>query len=140
MSATHSNPGSWAETQQRNSRALAAWTAAWVASVALATFGHKFLWDGNKAISLLVILLQVAIGAGMILSNKRLLLGLDEMQQRIQLEAMGVTLGVALVAGIAYSALDATNVIPFDAEIGLLVGLMGITYLVTVVTRTRRFA
>lgn len=140
MSATQTNPGGWARTQQRNTRMLAAWTAAWVATVALATFGHKFLWDGDKFISLLVIVIQVAIGAGMILSNKRLLLGLDEMQQRIQLEAMGVTLGVALVAGIAYSALDATDVISFDAEISLLIGLLGITYLVAVISRARRFA
>lgn len=140
MSATDSTSGRWARAQVHNTRVLAGWTAAWVATVALATFGHKFLWDGNRAISALAIVLQVAIGAGMILSNKRLLLGLDEMQQRIQLEAMGITLGVALVAGIAYSALDATNLIPFDAEIGLLVGLMGITYLVAVVTRSRRFA
>ena len=140
MSATHTNSGGWAEEQRRNTRALGAWTAAWVATVALATFGHKFVWDGNKTISLVVIVLQVAIGAGMILSNKRLLLGLDELQQRLQLEAMGITLGVALVAGIAYSALDATNLIPFDAEIGLLVGLMGITYRVAIVGLGRRFS
>lgn len=139
MTATQTNAGGWAETQRQNTRVLAIWTAAWVATVALATFGHKFLWDGNKTISLLVLLVQVAVGAGMILSNKRLLLGLDELQQRIQLEAMGITLGVALVAGIAYSALDATNIIPVDAEIGLLVGLMGITYLAAVITRSRRF-
>ncbi len=140
MATADTNSGSWAQAQVHNTRVLAVWTAAWVVTVALATFGHKFLWDGNKTISLVVIMLQVAVGAGMILSNKRLLLGLDEMQQRIQLEAMGITLGVALVAGIAYSALDATNLIPFDAEIGLLVGLMGLTYLVAVITRTRRFA
>ena len=140
MSVTQTNAGNWARSQQRNTRVLALWTAAWVAAVARAAFGHTFLWDGNKAISVAAIALQVAIGAGMILANKRLLLGLDELQQRIQLEAMGITLGVALVAGIAYSALDATNVIPFDAEIGLLVALMGITYLVAIVTRSRRFS
>lgn len=140
MPATQSNTGNWAEAQRRNTRGLALWTAAWLATVALATFGHEFLWGGHKAFSALAIVLQVAVGAGMILSNKRLLLGLDELQQRIQLEAMGITLGVALVAGIACAALDATNLAPFDAEIGLLVGLMGITYFAAVISRTRRFA
>lgn len=140
MAASQSSPGNWAATQRRNNLKLALWTAAWVASVALATFGHKFLWDGNTTLSLVVIAAQFAIGIGMIFSNKNLLQSLDELQQRIQLEAMGITLGVAMVAGIAYSALDATDVIPFDAEIGLLVGLMGLTYLVAVITRSRRFS
>ena len=53
---------------------------------------------------------------------------------------MGITLGVVLVAGIAYSALDATNLIPFDAEIGLLVALMGLTYFAALVQRTRSYS
>ena len=64
----------------------------------------------------------------MILANRRHLNGLDEMQQKIQLNAMGLSLGVGLVTGLAYSNLDVTNVIPFDAEISHLVILMGLTY------------
>ena len=61
------------------------------------------------------------------------------MMQKVQLEAMGISLGVAIVGGIAYSMMDVTNVIPFDAEIGGLVGLIGITYLVSVFINMKRY-
>jgi hypothetical protein len=50
------------------------------------------------------------------------------MQQKIQLEAMGLSIGIGVVVGLAYSNLDLANVIESDAEIGLMVLLMGLTY------------
>ncbi len=54
--------------------------------------------------------------------------GLDEMHQKIQLEAMALSLGVGLIAGLGYSNLDIATVIAFDAKISHLVILMGLTY------------
>ena len=85
-------------------------------------------------------MLQVAVGAGMVFANKRHLLDLDELQQHIQLNAMGITLGVTLVAGIAYSTLDIADVIGVDAEISVLVLLMGVTYITAAIVGTRRFS
>jgi hypothetical protein len=76
----------------------------------------------------LAILLNVGIGFGMILANKNSLRGLDELQQKIQLEAMALSLGVGLVVGLGYSIMDTSNLISFDAEISHLVILMGLTY------------
>ena len=56
-----------------------------------------------------------------------------------QLEAMAITLGITLIAGIAYSSLDIVNVISGDAEISFLVMLMGITYLVSLLVVRRRY-
>ena len=67
---------------------------------------------------------------GYILANVRHLKSLDEMHQKIQLEAMGLSLGVGLVVGLAYSNLDVTGLIGFHAEISHLVMLMGLTYAV----------
>lgn len=128
----------WAATVARNTVRLGYWTAAWVATMALATFGPIFLWSDRVA-SLLAVLVNLAIGFGMILAHKRYLKGLDEMQQKIQLEAMGLSLGIGLVVGLAYSNLDAANVITSDAEIGFLVLLMGLTYSAGVIVGCRRY-
>lgn len=128
----------WAVRQKHNTQRLAVWTAAWVVSMAVATFGPTFIWAGDKLLSVIAIGVNVAVGAGMIIANKRHLLGLDEMQQRVQLEAMGITLGVGLVAGLGYSLLDITDVIAVDAEIAFLVILMSLTYLTALVTGMRR--
>ena len=129
----------WTEKVHKSTVRLAVWTIAWVISVAVPAFGPAFLWGENDLINSLVIILNVSIGIGMITANIRHIKLQDEMMQKIQLEAMGIALGVAIVGGIAYSMLDVTNVIPFDAEIGLLVGFIGITYLISLFTNLRRY-
>lgn len=114
------------------------WTVLWVVTVAIPAFG-PLIWGENNLINLLAILLNIGVGIGMIIANIQHIKLQDEMMQKVQLEAMGISLGVAVVGGIAYSMLDATNVIPFDAEIGRLVGLIGITYLITLFVNMRRY-
>ena len=74
----------------------------------------------------------------MIVANKNHLKGLDEMQQKIQLDAMAISLGVGIVCGISYSLLDQTNLISYDAEISHLIILMSLTYMAgTIIGRIR---
>jgi hypothetical protein len=107
---------------------LAAWTMAWLLSTAVATFGPIALWD-NIGMSVLAIIINLLVGIGMIRANVSLFATYDELQKEIHLKATGITLGLSLVLGISYSLLDISNVMAGDAEIGVLVGLMGIIYL-----------
>jgi hypothetical protein len=126
--------------QRSNSlRRLGFWTFAWTLSVALASFGEEFLWEGNQMLNLAAIGLNLFIGILMILANRRLIENLDELEKKIQLESMGLTLGLTLVVGLAYSLLDITNVIPWDAEISFLVIFMGLCYLTTTFLNSRRY-
>ena len=52
---------------------------------------------------------------------------------------MALSLGVGLVVGLAYSNLDVTNIIAFDAEISHLVILMGLTYGAGIFIGLRKF-
>ena len=131
--------GGRAARNRRDTLNLAAWTGAWLASLAIATFGPLLVWNGVVPLTLAAIALNLAIGAGMIVANKRHLQGLDELHQKIQLEAMALTLGIGLIVGLAYSLLDVTNVVPFDAEISHLVTLMGVTYGITMAVARRRY-
>lgn len=134
-----SKTNDWAARNTKNVAVLAYWTLAWVLTMALATFGPRFIWQENTSLTLLAILINMAIGFGMILANKRHLKGLDELHQKIQLEAMGLSLGVGLVVGLSYSNLDVANIIATDAEISHLVILMGLTYLFGVIIGIRRY-
>ena len=129
----------WARNNARNTVRLGFWTLAWLATMALATFGPKFIWEMNQWLTILGILINLGVGFGMIMANKRHLKGLDEMHQKIQLEAMGLSLGVSLVVGLSYSLLDTTNLIAVDAEISFLVMLMGLTYFFGVLVGHRRY-
>ena len=64
---------------------------------------------------------------------------LDELQRKVYLNALGITVGVAVIAGIPYSVMDSYHVIPFPADIAHLVMLMSLTFVVTFVYGTRRY-
>ncbi len=129
----------WAANSAKNTRWLGYWTGVWVLTMAVVNFGPRFIWQFNESLTIAAILINLAIGFGMIMANKRHLKGLDEMHQKIQLEAMALSLGVGLVVGLAYSNLDVTNIIPADAEISHLVILMGLTYLMGVILGLRKY-
>ncbi|THD69176.1 hypothetical protein E7Z59_02265 [Robertkochia marina] len=124
---------------KRNTIQLAIWTWSWVLSMALAAFGPKFLWDQNKGLTLAAILLNLAMGFMMIRANMKFLNGLDELQRKIQIDAMAISLGVGIVGGLAYSLLDTTNLIPWDAEISLLVVIISVTYMVSLLVNQKRY-
>ena len=126
-------------TERKNLKHLAFWTGSWVLTIALAAFGPKFLWDFNSSISLLAILFSTIIGVGWILMNRKYANGLDEMQRKIFMEAKALALGVGVVGGLSYSMLDAANVISFDAEIGHLIILIGVTYFIAFIVGSIRY-
>jgi hypothetical protein len=138
MSNIKETSGDWQKRARIKIIQLAIWTGFWVVSVAVAAFG-PLLWGENNLINIPVILLNLGVGIGMIIANINHLKNLDELMQKVQLEAMGISLGVAIVGGITFSMLDTTNVIPFDAEIGGLVALISITYLISVYINVRRY-
>lgn len=129
----------WQRKLTRNTKRLAVWTVAWVLTMALANFGPIFIWSGDKLFSFLAIVLNTLLGVAMIVANKRQLQSLDEMQQRIARDAMGVTLGVGLVLGLSYSNLDITDLIPGHAQISVLVIIMGLTYALTTLLVGRKY-
>jgi hypothetical protein len=130
MSVGRREPDSWAARTIGNTLRLAAWTAAWVASLALARFGPEILWEDQPSITLIAIVFSVLVGAGMLFANKRNLEGLDELQRMVQLQAMAWSLGIGLVGGLAWTLFARHGLIGFDAEIAQLVVLMSVVYLV----------
>src|SRR6056297_2865955 len=138
--ATLTNASIMNATIKHSIRQLAIWTAAWLETTAIAVFGPTFIWEGNTALSALFITINLTVGAGMVFANIRHVLSLDEMLQKIQLQAMGLTLGVTLIAGIAYSIADITDVISQDAEISFLIILMGLTYLSVLAILNKKYS
>lgn len=126
---------------ERNKRLkkLAAWTWTWVATMAIATFGPKYIWDDHVFLSVFSLLVNFGTGVLMILANRDLLNQFDELERKIHLEAIALTLGLSVVVGLSFSLLDRQNLLPFDADISFLVMFMGITYLVSFLINTRRF-
>lgn len=125
---------------KKNTKNLAIYTALWTISMAIATFGPKFIWEENKTLTVIGVIVNAIFGLFMILANIKYLKGLDELQKKIQLEGMAIALGVGIVGGLSYSLLDTTNLIAQDAEISFLVILISLTYLGSILIGQKRYA
>ena len=115
------------------------WNGAWGAATLLMAFGPKFLWNKALGFTLLAVGLDVAVGVGMILANKKYIAELDELQRRVQLNSMGITLGVGLIAGVPISVMDSYHMIPFHADIAYLLILMTLTFSISNLYGTWRY-
>lgn len=123
----------------KNSKELKIWTLAWTLSMAIATFGPQFLWNEESIGTLLAIIVNLILGVRMILANRKFINSGDELQKKIQLESLGLTLGLAVIVRLSYSLLDQMNLISGNAEISVLVLFIGITYLVTMTVNNRKY-
>ena len=126
--------------RKKNLYQLAAWTWSWVATMAIATFGPKYIWDDHSVLTALAVSANFANGILMIIANRNLYNNFDELERKIHLESLALTLGLAVVVGLSFSLLDSTKLIAFTAEISHLVVFIGVTYLVCVIVNTRRYS
>ncbi len=139
MTAHTSARSSWAARTVRTTLHLMAWTVAWVASLALAKFGPGTLWTEQTATTVAVIGFNILIGLGMLLANKRHLQALDELQRTVQLHAMAWALGAGLVGGASWTLMERHGLIAFEAQIGHVLILMTLVYIVAIIVGTRRY-
>ena len=119
--------------------ALAIWTAAWVASLAVAKFGSAAMGESSAAVSWILIAVNVAVGIGWIIAHARYLRGVDDLQRKILMDALAVALGAGLVGGLAFSVAGSAGLIAFDSDIAFASILMGVVYLVAVAAGTLRY-
>jgi len=127
------------EERKKRTIRLAIWTWTWVATLAVATFGPKFIWENSTLWTTLAICINLINGVLMILANRSLFNHYDELERKIHLESMGLTLGATVIVGLSYSLLDITNLITSDAEISYLIMFMSVTYLITLLINRKRY-
>ncbi|MDN3652499.1 hypothetical protein QWY77_06940 [Thalassotalea ponticola] len=123
----------WQSQQKQKVKTLAVYTALWLVATALLAFGPKYLWDFNALFSIIAAIVYCVTGTAMILANRAHLRSLDELQQKIQSEAMALSLGVGLVFACGYEILHAVRLLNFEPAIAHVVVVMCVTYLIGVV-------
>ena len=123
---------------------MLAWTLAWVASLAFLTGLNKFLfaenslWD-NIIFTQIGLIINLAIGIGMIIANKNLFKTYDELQKKIQFEAMAITLGLTVVVGLVYEVSFDFGVIDKEPEFEYLMLFISFSYTASNIINARRY-
>ena len=124
---------------KKNTKRLFFWSEIWVLATAGVGFGPKNLWNFHTWLTIIAVLIHIGLGLGMIRVFKQYLQGLDELQRKIQLDAMALSLGIGLVLGSSYEMLEDIKLIPFEPEIPHLLILMSLTYVVGTVLGNRKY-
>ena len=124
---------------RKNILQLFCWASAWLGTCALMSFGPRFLWDQTSAFTLMAVGLNLCVGVGLILAHKRYLAGLDELQRKVYLDALGITVGVVLIVSVPYAVLDRFNIVHWKAAVSDLLILMSVTFLASLVAGTWRY-
>ena len=123
---------------KKNTKKLVIWTVAWVGSLAFLTGAENTLWD-SLLITKIGLLINFAIGIGMIIANKNLFKTYDELQKKIQFEAMALTLGLAVVVGLTYEISFDFGVINSEPEFEYLLLFISFTYTASNIINSRRY-
>lgn len=108
---------------------LAAWTAAWVASLAIARFVPGQLGEYQSIAAWIAIGVNVAVGIVWIVAHARYLRQLDDLQRKILTDALAVALGAGLVAAMAASVANNASLISFGDDAATFAIVAAVAYI-----------
>jgi hypothetical protein len=126
------------EILKKNTKNLIIWTLAWTGTLAILTFASNQLL-GSLILTKIAFVINFAVGIGMIIANKNLINNFDELQRKIHMEAMAITLGLAVVVGISYEISFDFNIINSEPEGEYLIMFIGISYIISVLINNRKY-
>ena len=139
MNTLKTDSTDFATNIKKNTLRLLYWTAAWLATGAVAAFGPRLVWDFATLPTTLGVLINLGVGFGMIVATRRDVRGWDELQQKLFLDAAAIALGVALVCGFGYELLEDIRLIAFEPEISHLILLMSLTFMAALIAGRRKY-
>ena len=124
--------------QKKPTKILISWVLAWIVSTAVLSAGVNNLWD-SLLLTKIGLLINLALGVGMIIANKNLFNYYDELQKKIHFEAMALTLGLTVVVGLVYEISFDFGVISSEPEFEYLVIFICFSYMSSIVINSLRY-
>ena len=124
--------------QKKQNKVLLGWTLAWVVSLAFLTGAENTLWN-DLIYTKIGLLINLVIGIVMIVAHKNLFKTYDELQKKIQFEAMAITLGLVVVVGLTYEVSFDFGVIDSEPEFEYLMIFICFSYVASNIISAIRY-
>jgi hypothetical protein len=118
---------------------LAAWTLAWVASLAVARFVPDLLGEYQPFAAWIAIGLNLVVGIVWIFAHARYLRRLDDLQRKILMDALAMGLGAGLVGAMAASVANVAGLISFGADAATFAVVASVVYIIAVIVGNVRY-
>ncbi len=138
MTSSLSQHSDYDRRSVRDNLALVGWIFAWMASLVISDKAALYGWWSAEWITWLSIAVNFALGVWVAVRFVRMLRGMDDLQRKIQLDALAFSFGVTLVATISYSLLVTWGYIT-DEEVSDMFVVMCVAYSLAVITGTLRY-
>lgn len=122
----------------RNAMIANLWILAWAVSLVLISVLSDYDWYSSKLATTIGFLIHAGIGVGMILAFKHFLTEADELQRKILLDSLALSVGVTIVAFSSSSVLAKAGVLPELDATGLIV-VMTAGYCAGILIGKRRY-
>ena len=104
------------------------WSLAWTGSMVLVDKAVLYGWYTESFYSVIGIVVNALLGLVVVRTFLRHLGDMDEMQRKIQLDALALSMGVGFVGSFTYSLLTTTGFVT-DTENSDIILLMAVTYM-----------
>ena len=114
------------------------WIFAWAASLGVVSYLSDLGWYSSPSVIIVGLVIHIGIGVGMVLAYKRFLTEADELERKIQLDALAISVGAILVTFSSYSILEKSTEIP-PLSPAYLIMVMAAAYCVGLIIGRRRF-
>ena len=127
MSGSVSTKKSYEARSARDSIKLVLWIFTWMASLTVSDKAALFGWWESEWVTVFSIFVTAMLGLGVLLAFRNMLGRMDDLQRKIQLDALSVALGISLVGCAVYSLLVTWGYIQ-DEEVTDIFVLMCVSY------------
>ena len=99
----------------------------------------EYSWYDAALPITIAFLVHSAIGVAMVISFRRFLTELDEMERKIQLDALALSVGITVIIFSSYSILDKAGIVA-QLSPSYLIMIMGLTYMVGLIVGRIKYA
>ncbi|WP_133407837.1 hypothetical protein [Parashewanella tropica] len=123
----------------RNANIVNLWGFAWALSFWLVIAAIDNQWITSTFSIVVALVSNAAIGLTMVVSYKRMLNALDEMEKKIQLDALAISVGMVIIVFAAGSILEKAQLIE-ELKTSYIMITISLSYVVSLIAGRVRYA
>ena len=122
----------------RDNLKVVGWIFSWMATLVVSDKAALYDWWSSEWLTLLSIAVNAGLGLWVIRTYVKLLRGMDDLQRKIQLEAIALSLGITAVGTITYSLLVTWGYIQ-DEEVNDIFLLLCVSFSFSLILNSVRY-
>ena len=101
----------------------------WMVTLLLSSIGSEYAWYNTMLVISIAFIVHTSIGVVMVFSFRKFLSELDDLERKIQLDALALSVGVTIISFSSFSILSKAGIIA-ELDQSSLIALIAVTYMI----------